>query len=178
MKVSRVNITKMNLLWALVLLIALCSADEHSFDAGYIDSSISEHANKSNINFRLPNTTHPETYDIAITTRIDQGIFDFYGYVRIGIVVDQTTREIVLHARQLTVSDVRLVKYAGNVPINVEIDNHSYDGVTEFLKIRTKNSELLSGDRLTLDITYNGTLRTDNLGFYRSSYINSEGKQV
>lgn len=160
-------------LLVLVGCMATIAWAAHPFDTRQVDPSIFERA--STVNYRLPNTTHPESYDISLSTRIDKDMFDFFGHVRIAVVVDETTNEIVLHTRQLVVSDVRLVRFSGNVPIPVALQPHTYDVVPEFLKIRTVSQNLMAGDRLSLEITYNGTLRNDMLGFYRSSYINGAG---
>lgn len=163
-------------LLVLASTLATIALAKHPFDMRQVDPTIFEL--KNNVSYRLPNTTHPESYEISLATRIDNETFEFDGNVRIKIVVDQPTRVIVLHARQLTIKQIRLTKYSGNLPINVDLDSHSYEAETEFLKVPTKNMDLLTGDRLTLDITYSGILREDNGGFYRSSYTNSAGKKM
>lgn len=126
-----------------------------------------------NYKYRLPNDTVPEAYDISLTTRIDLAIFDFDGLVKIDVNVLKTTREIVLHARQLTIKNIRLYDHTGNIPLL----SHEYDVVPEFLKIPTDNVELIQGRKYFLEISYSGVLRSDNHGFYRSSYINEEEEQ-
>lgn len=127
------------------------------------------------INYRLPNNTHPETYDISLITRVDVGDFNFTGFVRIGIVVDHSTREIVLHARQLVITNVKLFRQSGKGFVDVKTLPFKYDNIPEFLIIPTEGVDLNAGDRLKLEIYYNGELRTDNGGFYRSAYSNSDG---
>lgn len=128
--------------------------------------------------YRLPTHTYPETYDISIRTRVDLNNFDFSGSVKIGIIVNQTTREIVLHARQLTITDIKLFKIRGNALNNVAILPHVYDKDQEFINISTSGVDLTVGERLQLIIAYNGTLRGDNFGFYKSSYVNSNGSRT
>lgn len=130
------------------------------------------------VNYRLPNNSRPNTYEISLVTRIDQANFEFTGFVRIGIVVDRATREIVLHARQLTISRISLARLSGSVPVDVRLLPHTFEIVTEFLKISTDGAILNPGDRLELDIAYTGTLRDDNAGFYRSSYISANGNKM
>lgn len=127
------------------------------------------------VNYRLPNNTHPVTYDLSIQTRVDEFDFDFSGHVNIGIVVDAQTREIVLHARQLTIVNVTLSRLRNNVPVQVVLLPFEYDVVPEFLKIRANRTVFNRNDRLTLDIHYVGTLRNDGGGFYRSSYWGDDG---
>lgn len=127
------------------------------------------------VNYRLPNTSHPVSYDLTIWSRVDLGEFNFSGNVRITIVVDEMTHEIVLHARQLNIVNIKLGKYHGTNLVNLELCPFAYDNVPEFLKIRTNSSILNRGDRLLLNIDYIGVLRNDRGGFYRSSYLDRNG---
>lgn len=129
----------------------------------------------SSIDYRLPNTTHPIAYDLSLFTRIDLLDFNFNGYVKISIAVDIPTNEIVLHAKQLNISNVQLVRYSGGVPLPIALLPHKHDKRTEFLTIPTNSVTLNAGDQLLLEISYNGTLRDTNNGFYRSSYLDETG---
>lgn len=131
-----------------------------------------------NISNRLPNHTHPETYDIAINTRIDLSQFDFIGHVRIGILVDEQTRQIVLHCRQLEIFQVNLFRLQGNSYTKVELANYVQNDELDFLIIETDNVDLNPGDRILLEIVYNGTLRSDFNGFTKSSYGNADGSKT
>lgn len=122
--------------------------------------------------YRLPNDTVPETYDITLVTRIDQAQFDFNGTVGIKFLVLNSTRQVTLHARQLTISNVLLIGESGGL---IAVFEPTYNKTTEFLTINTKNTELTKGKRYILSIEYTGVLRTDNAGFYRSSYVNAKG---
>lgn len=132
----------------------------------------------SEINYRLPNHTHPVSYDISLATRIDLGIFDFSGTVKIGIVVDQPTREIVLHASQLTIANVSLARIDGNATIAVITLPPEFDTDVEFVKVKTENVDFSVGDQLILEIGYNGILRTNVDGFFRTSYQSFDGTQM
>lgn len=129
------------------------------------------------IQYRLPNHTHPVKYYIGLSTRVDLGELDFRGVVNIDVVVDEPTRHIVLHARQLTISNVTLSKYTvnGKALVPVMILPYTYDVVTDFLTIPTNHTDLNVGDRLLLSIEYLGTLATGGHGFYRSFYSTSTG---
>lgn len=158
------------------LVIVLANSDLE-LEPKYVDETLLKQLDGA-VNYRLSNDTHPETYDISLLTRIDLGNFDFNGIVRIEIRVDRPTNEIVLHAhKQLNILRVSLARYSGSVVVNIRILPYEYNAETEFLKIRTDGMTLPAGDRLILEISYSGTLRTDVGGFYRSSYINSNGVQ-
>lgn len=122
--------------------------------------------------YRLPNETVPLAYDISLITRIDQAQFDFLGTVKITIFVVNTTRQVTVHSRQLTINRVQLFDDNNQ---SVELLPWYHNVVTEFLTIPTRNADLLPGRQYHLEIEYAGELRTDNGGFYRSSYTNSEG---
>lgn len=139
-----------------------------SLELKSVDNSV---LNIDGANYRLPNNTHPESYDISLVTRVDVEDFDFSGLVKIRIVVDHPTREIVLHARQLVITNVKLTKALGL--IEVKTLPFKYDNVREFLKIPIDGVDLNTGDRLRLDISYHNTLRKDGGGFYRSFYTNT-----
>lgn len=160
---------------ALVLVIAGLAivASEHPLLRHKLESN--KLSKVEEINYRLPNTTRPTSYDISLVTRVDLASFEFNGFIRIGIAVDQPTREIVLHARQLTISRVSLARLSGSVPVDVRLQPYEYEIAPEFLRITTYDIILYPGDRLELDIAYSGMLRIDNAGFYRSSYINANG---
>lgn len=124
------------------------------------------------IKYRLPNNTEPVRYDIKIVTNIHENDFKFSGLVKIYLRVLESSDKITLHARQLTIETIKLTDSHGN---SVELKNYKQDSVTDFLKISTEKV-LLENERYTLTISYSGTLRTDQLGFHRLSYVNSKGE--
>lgn len=125
-------------------------------------------------NYRLPNNTKPETYDITLWTYVDEDKFEFNGIAVIQLRALEETSNISLHYRQLTITNIQLRRE--NSPILLG-ENH-YDIVTEILSIPTKTN-LAKDQEYVLTITYNGTLRGENgadlKGFYRSSYTDSQG---
>lgn len=127
------------------------------------------------INYRLPNNTKPEAYDIFLKTDVANGNFEFFGSVKITIRVLQTSNEITLHQRQLDITSIELVQNDGE---QVTIVGRKYDKTTEFLSILTAHNALKQGSKLFLRIDYKGTLREDAGGFYRSSYTDENGKRV
>jgi Peptidase M1 N-terminal domain len=124
------------------------------------------------ISYRLPNNTLPVRYDIEISTRIDEAVFNFFGKVKIRLQVVAQGRDVTLHAKQLAIGSVVLRNSEG---ILVAIQTPTVNPVTNFLNIVTVSEQLVVGQDYTLDIEYSGILRNDNLGFYRSSYVNEAG---
>lgn len=133
-------------------------------------------AGADEISYRLPNNTKPENYDITLVTNIHKNDFKFSGTVIINLRALETSYNIVLHARQLIIKSVKLMTQTGT---NVRLNPFIFDAITEFLTIPTQ-SQLQKDNNYILTIEYSGELRTDQHGFYRSSYVNSRGetKQV
>lgn len=124
--------------------------------------------------YRLPNVTRPEAYNVQLSTNIHNSTFNFEGTVEIDIVVLQPTPVITLHQRQLTISNIML----SNLPstgTNIPLSTHYYDPISEFVSIPLASGTLTVGGRFRLSITYTGTLRSDEAGFYRSSYVAEDG---
>lgn len=125
-----------------------------------------ERIKRANPQYRLPNNTRPESYEIFLTTEIADGIFEFTGVVQIDVNVVEESNSITLHHRQLEITSTQLL--AGEKEISLAPVN--YDSVSEFLTLTTVNHKFSAGDKLQLTIEYKGTLREDRGGFYRSSY--------
>lgn len=123
--------------------------------------------------YRLPNDTRPFSYTINLRTWIHEEIFLFEGFVEIVVLVSETTNRIVMHSRQLDITNFELRDLSGYL-LNITM---SYDPIREFLVFEVSES-LLGGSRFWLQITYSGTLRTDGAGFFRSSYLNDDGDRV
>lgn len=127
------------------------------------------------ISYRLPNDTTPLRYDVWLSTAIHEANFTFEGRVRIQIRTVVNTPNITLHYRQLTITGVTLLD-AEQIPIQENVP-YVRRSVQEFMDIQPSQS-LVSGTIYWVEITYHGTLRTDDAGFYRSSYFNSAGERV
>lgn len=133
--------------------------------------------NPTNVNYRLPNNTRPISYDIHLTTNVHlQTDFNFTGEVAIRFVVLETSRTITLHHRQLTIGTSSLSSVSSpNSPI--PLNEYDYDETNEFLSYTLSDQDLIVGSEYILNISYNGVLRTDEAGFYRSSYLADDGSR-
>lgn len=134
--------------------------------------------NREAVNYRLPNHTYPETYDLSLWTRLDLDDFDYQGVVKIGIAVNHPTRQIVLHKSQWTIVDVKLVIVNGSEPVQVPLSPYTYDPVTELLTIPTKETILNAGERLVLEIRFINAIAINGRGFFRYSYKDLEGNKM
>lgn len=124
--------------------------------------------------YRLPNNTRPITYDVHLTTRVDKGDFAFTGEVLIVLQVPEPTSEITIHARQLQINSVNLT--SAYLSPQLFESSYTYDNITEFLKVTTK--EPLPRDYYRLYIEYSGKLRDDKAGFYYATYADDNGNDV
>jgi aminopeptidase N len=134
---------------------------------------VDDRLTKQGVSYRLPNDTFPHRYDIELSTRIDLGQFDFTGKVTILLEAKSVTSMITVHSKQLTIP-VGAVSLRNAATQQQILTTHVLDEPLEFLKIST-TSPLVIGQRYTLEISYSGTMRIDNGGFYRSSYVNEAG---
>lgn len=127
--------------------------------------------------YRLPNNTKPESYDITLTTNVDKNDSNFVGTVAINIrVLETSSSNITLHAHQITIFAVQLMTHTG---AEISLDKYSYNKDNDFLTISSR-VPLQKDTNYSLFIDYMGELRVDNRGFFKSSYVDSNGhrKQV
>lgn len=127
------------------------------------------------LSYRLPNNTVPESYDISFTTRIDIEDYTFSGVVRIGILTKEVTSSVTLHHRLMTIVSAQLMTI-DTVPQNIPVGAPTYVLETELLTIPI-SAQLPANTRYTLIITYTSTLRDNNRGLYRSSYLTNDGQR-
>ncbi|XP_055525034.1 aminopeptidase N-like [Wyeomyia smithii] len=131
--------------------------------------------------YRLPNTTLPLKYNVELTTHVHNSLivtqFDFQGKVTIELqVLEENVQNITLHYRQITISHVTLTEITNPASEPIINDDSSFttDTTFEFLTIQAPSVLKPLGTYL-LEIQYSGNLRTDNGGFYRSSYTDENG---
>ncbi|XP_034485276.1 aminopeptidase N [Drosophila innubila] len=123
--------------------------------------------------YRLPNNTEPISYDVTLSTNVHKGETGFNGTVIITLEVIETSEIIVVHARQLAnfTATIRRADGQGN-----EIAlQYTQDVDREFLKFSAKDVTFTAGTKWLLTIKYQGNLRTDNGGFYLSTYTDEKG---
>ena len=126
-------------------------------------------AEESN-DYRLPTTIIPQSYDIGLQLPLYDNVTTFKGTVKINATTTVTINEIILHCGNLTISTTAVLS---NKTL-LKITKTSYNDVTETLKL-SLDKELLEGTNITIAIVYEGTLRNDMIGFYRSFYIDNKG---
>lgn len=134
-------------------------------------------------NYRLPNNSYPVRYDLELTTYVHEDgsarQFLFDGKVKIELVVkNEGNSSITVHYRKTTITHVKLWSQLENGTDHVLLDDNSsftLDVKREFLTVSPPRDVVLNGTYF-LEIEYNGELRKDNAGFYRSSYLDDDGR--
>lgn len=122
---------------------------------------------------RLPDHTVPYSYDIFVTTDIHEGLFDFNGTVIIHVNVLEDTSLIMLHSYLLTLNDVKVTNLDGDVL------STSFEMNEETHQVRIDSLEILEANQhYVIVIDFAGNLRTDDVGFYRSSYYDENNNLV
>lgn len=135
-----------------------------------------DEANSEVIYYRLPTNVRPSKYDILLTPYFDgENKFKFDGNVDITISVLENVKNITLHAKDLFITKLSL---KGVEIKEVDDINYKLDEETNFLIIQRKENKTIEKGDYTLTIKYIGILNNEMRGFYRSSYINEEGKRM
>ncbi|XP_044314598.1 aminopeptidase N [Drosophila rhopaloa] len=125
-------------------------------------------------NYRLPNDTIPSHYAVSLSTNVHTGDTVFNGTVSITLDVVVQTTKIVIHARQLENFTANIVRQGVENPVNY-ILTYEYEDAREFLTLSQTGLTFPADTQWLLTISYQGHLRTDNGGFYLSTYTDEEG---
>lgn len=145
--------------WQMPLLMNKKQPDNRKFD--------------ESVTYRLPNNTRPLHYDILISSGIHAGDFD--GEVTVRIVAIENSSEITLNSKWLAIKNIDLFNADDQIiQSNVQFQLHER---VEFLEI-IPLQQLLANEEYILRINYAGTLRTDDYGFFRTSYFHENGQQI
>ncbi|XP_043289822.1 uncharacterized protein [Venturia canescens] len=122
--------------------------------------------------FRLPTKIYPESYDIYLKPSLDENNFTFDGEVNINMIVVENTSSIVLLANELTINEIIAFVDAVDIP---GVSSYTINATSHRFTIYLK-SLVPAGSKLFLYISYTGMLNDKMVGFYRSSYVDKNGK--
>lgn len=116
--------------------------------------------------YRLPSHIIPKIYDLIIMPNINASTF--LGKVTIKLNVLTKTNVIILNSNKLNIKSIHVNKKREN--------NFKLDSNTERIIITT-STFLPSGTTAYLKIHFNGILNDNLVGFYRSTYFDSNGNK-
>lgn len=123
--------------------------------------------------FRLPNSTHPDHYDLYLHPDLITKTFS--GRVTIHITTSETRDHFLVHTKWLNISQTKVVKLVeGETTEDVNIiDAFEYEP-NEFWVIRTS---VVEAGSYQISMSFSGSLKTGIVGFYYSDYTDEEGVQ-
>lgn len=121
--------------------------------------------------YRLPKKIRPTTYEIRLTPHLEEGNFTFDGEVTIEMDVLENTSSVVLLANQLKIKEITVT--ASGKPL--EVSGYNINDTTHRFNIYL-STIVSDGTKLSARITYTGFLNEKMKGFYRSSYVDRNGK--
>ncbi|XP_058444532.1 aminopeptidase N-like [Malaya genurostris] len=128
--------------------------------------------------YRLPREVIPEHYDLEVHTHLndDGKEFRFHGMVNITVRSRYNSIDITLHSKNLSIAENNISIRDLYHKRQVKIFAIAYDPRNDFLIIRTAGL-FREGHRYRLSIPFEAELKADVIGYYRSSYLNSESGQ-
>jgi hypothetical protein len=106
---------------------------------------------------------------------------NFYvGNVLIKFKCIKTTSKLILHSHEnLEINNDSLELNSFNDPNfnTIKKFDWSFDHKTQFFSAEFKRNIFLEGQNYSLNIGFNGLLKDDNAGFYKSSYRDNDGRR-
>ncbi|KAM4576191.1 endoplasmic reticulum aminopeptidase 1b [Odontesthes bonariensis] len=117
---------------------------------------------------RLPKTVSPFHYDLTIHPNLTT--LDFTGVVRIELDVHEDTRTVILHAKQMHISNAVLLAPEGVRPLKVL----EYPPFHQLALL--SDSVLTKGRKYEVQLEFAANLSDSYHGFYKSSYRTSTGE--
>ncbi len=117
--------------------------------------------------YRLARTVVPSNYRIFLTPDLDTATFS--GRVEIDVDVNESTPELTLHAKELTLGAATLSCAGTSFRSVVPVFDTTYETATFAF-----DTPLPAGPA-TVEIAFTGILNDQLVGFYRSTFIDSAG---
>nr|KAG5690867.1 hypothetical protein BaRGS_028899 [Batillaria attramentaria] len=124
------------------------------------------------LGLRLPDSQHAVHYDITLYPDFYDDHGSFYGNETVDIEIRRKTKFLLIHVfHKLDVTEVELLDMATKVPI--VLARHFYAAPNQFLVVEAED-EMDVGSEVQLKLRFNGSLTDSIVGFYKSSYVNSQ----
>lgn len=154
--------TAYTMLWAtLVSIVVVCLVQ--GYDGQTVDSG------------RLPGDTEPRLYTLRVEPNLKMENASFTGSVDIKVAVKTTTSRITLNAKGLVLHEIRVTDENTNRDIGVHSWSYAEDREQVMISM---DRHVLANRIYTICIRFEGILRDDGTGFFKSSYeTDSDGKK-
>ena len=124
--------------------------------------------------YRLPKSLKPYRYELEIAP-----VFDVYtepdtftGVVKIYFTCFANTDFVALHKKFIEIAEDKIIILQVTSSESINVLNLDYDNKTEIMKLRLAKT-LQAGQNYSLSMHYEGELRANNFGFYKSFYTDS-----
>lgn len=126
---------------------------------------------------RLPPHVIPLHYDLALYPDFYEDHGEFHGNVSITIRVDQPTRHLLVHIKDLVITSCAVAENETGDLIRIE-RNFSHPENEFWVTELRKEHELTSGQVVVLTLSFHGPLTGRIVGFYKSTYINGQTNET
>lgn len=123
----------------------------------------------------LPSTFKPIRYDLEVS-QIDVKANTFHGDVKVQLDVKETTDQLVLHASKLTFNTYKLTYTLNKTEAEVSINGVTLDEKHETATF-SLGEKVPASAKALLEIEYTAEIKTNMNGFYRSDYLDKDGKE-
>lgn len=153
-----------------LLLLLFLATTSHQVVNRKIRNILSSEDNSES--YRLPNNSIPYHYKINFSPHIIPDNFTFNGELEVYLQIVEPTKNLTLHATNLTILDEETTIRGDKGTISP--DKHIIDKKRDFL-ILTFSNELLPGN-YTLQLKFNGTIGDKDLGLFKNSYKNDRNE--
>lgn len=129
-------------------------------------------------NYRLPKNLRPYSYELTVTIDFDKftepNTFD--GVVSVFFSCIGRTTYIALHKKNIDIDEETIVIRELVSNRTITVTKFLYDEEIEIMKLELA-SFLEDGQNYSLSMNYLAYAEANNFGFYKSFYIDSEGKK-
>lgn len=130
---------------------------------------VAQSVTENTTDYYLPDNVIPREYYIRLTPFILPSNSTFNGKVKIIADVMKTTSKIVLHA-DLDIRNVAISSINDDLSsIRLEITKITKTEKYQFLNLISK-SPIRVGTKISIEISYTGTLNSQSVGFFKTSY--------
>lgn len=132
----------------------------------------SENSNEKNFPHKeilLPKDIKPKRYQVYLHPNLTS--FDFHGGVKIDIICEKATRNILFHVKHLNITSYGVQDSQGNhLPVLRVAESKKLEQYLVEMKY-----ELKEGEKYTVNLYFKGHLANTMAGFYKSSYKTKSG---
>jgi len=134
------------------------------------------------INYRLPANLKPTLYELTIKPYIGTNetygdkAFTYEGTMKMTFDCLNATNKIIFHTLEQKINSSKLVLLNGDgSPSGLSITSTDIDLLRDFFIINL-NGACIQSQNYVLVVEYTGVIRVELNGFYRSSYLASNGE--